>query len=529
MVAGWLSVMPALLCGFPEQTKDRSSNSLAEKENPPTQKTPLLRKTGRAFLESALLLAGSTTDYWRTYHDFKEDWQFRFTWKDQRRRFFTSESPKFDSNSFWFNYSHALAGAYYYSCARTNGLNSLVSSLFTLGMSTFWECVSEWREVISVNDMIMTPFGGPNVGEPLFQLSSYFSHRKGLLNRVMSFIFSPFLVANNWFDRRSGPTANSVPDASWHRFRLFAGPRNGSYSPAGTHYRQFNLGFEMETITVPGYGEARTFRRTQFDTLSSSIFIDFSLSSAGQEEFNIRTQAVLFGYTWQSLPKGGDGSSCGMSGSLGAGCAFDIYKKRPLAWYDGSAQVPGGGPALSDARFRRPTPTEFTDKMAAISLVGPVLDLSGFAPRLQVRWMTKAFFDFAMVNALAYNRFTEKYDNSGVKTTLLNWGYYYAWGTTLASDLAADWRQWRLRGYIGFQSYDSIQGQDRFQFLGVVTDDFKLHDTRLVWRFKLGYALPRTPVELALAAEGIGRRGNILEVHERYQESRIYYQVGVLF
>jgi hypothetical protein len=63
----------------------------------------------------------------------------------------------------------------------------------------------------------------------------------------------------------------------------------------------------------------------------------------------------------------------------------------------------------------------------------------------------------------------------------------------------------------------------------VVTDDFKLHDTRLVWRFKLGYALLRTPIELALAAEGIGRQGNILEGHERYPESRIYYQVGVLF
>jgi hypothetical protein len=222
-------------------------------------------------------------------------------------------------------------------------LNSLVSSLFTLRMSAFWECVSEWREAISVNDMIMTPFGGPAVGKPLFQVSSYFSHRKGSLNRLMSFIFSPFLVANNWFDRRSGPTANTVPDASWHRFRLFAGPTNGSYSPAETHYRQFNLGFEMETITVPGYGKAQTFRRSQFDTLSSSIFIDFSLSSAGQEEFNIRTQAVLFGYSWQSLHEGEHGCPHGMSGLLGTGCAFDIYKKRPVAWYDGNAQVPGGG------------------------------------------------------------------------------------------------------------------------------------------------------------------------------------------
>jgi hypothetical protein len=60
------------------------------------------------------------------------------------------------------------------------------------------------------------------------------------------------------------------------------------------------------------------------------------------------------------------------------------------------------------------------------------------------------FLDLELVNVLAYNRFTEKYDNRGVKTTLLNWGYYYTLGTTLASDQVADWRRWRLREYIGF-------------------------------------------------------------------------------
>jgi hypothetical protein len=77
--------------------------------------------------------------------------------------------------------------------------------------------------------------------------------------------------------------------------------------------------------------------------------------------------------------------------------------------------------------------------------------------------------------------------------------------------------------------YDSIQGQNRCQFLGVVADDFKLHDARLVWWFKLGYEPPLTPVELALVAEGVGRLGEILEIHESYQESRIYHQIGVLF
>jgi hypothetical protein len=529
LILSWVCTGTTLLSCLCAQPKNPPGRAPADKEYPQAQKAAHRPKTARALLEAAALITGSTIDYWRTYHDFQEDWQFRLTWKDQKRRFFTAESPKMDSNSFWFNWSHALSGAYYYSAARTNGLSNRASFLFSLGMSAFWECVSEWREIISINDIIFTSFGGPAVGESMFQMSSFFSHRKGFFNQLGCFIFSPFLLANNWFDRNSGRAVNSGPEALWHDFRLYAAPKNGTISPSGTSYRHFNLGLEMETNTVPGYGEAQTFRRFVPDTIFSRFSLNFSYSSAGQEEFDIRTQAVLFGYTWQALRKGEDGAVRGVSGSLGAGCGFDTFKKRPEAWYDSSSEIEGEGPALSDARFWRPSPTQFTDKLSTLSLLGPVLQISWFRPHLHVRWMTETYFDFALVNALAYNRFTEKHDNSGVKTTLLNWGYYYAWGTTLSTGLAADWRQCRLRGNVRYQWYDSIQGQDRYQFLGLVTDDFKIRDSRLVWRFSLGYRLPRTPLELALAAEGIIRRGGILEIRERYRENRVYYQVGLIF
>ena len=59
--------------------------------------------------------------------------------------------------------------------------------------------------------------------------------------------------------------------------------------------------------------------------------------------------------------------------------------------------------------------------------------------------------------------------------------------------------------------------------------NFKARDSRLIWQFSLVYRLPGTPIELALAAEGISRRGSILDLHERYQENRVYYRVGVIF
>ena len=134
-----------------------------------------------------------------------------------------------------------------------------------------------------------------------------------------------------------------------------------------------------------------------------------------------------------------------------------------------------------------------------------------------------------MVNSLPYDRFTESHDPGGVKTTLLDWGYYYALGMTLATDAAVDWRQWHFRGAASYQWYDSIQGLDRYQYLGLVTEDFKLRDTRLVWRCSLGYRLRGTPFELGLAAEGIGRWGRLLDLRDHYTEYRYFYQLRVVF
>ncbi len=493
-------------------------------------------KTWRALLENGVLLTASTLDYWGSYGHFTVDWQF--TWKTFGRKFFTDESPKLDSNAFYFNWTHAISGAAYYNMARTNGLDSRASTLFSFGTSFLWETFSEWRELISINDMMFTSFGGPAIGEPLYQIGSYFSHRDGLLNRVAGFIFNPFLAANNWFDHGAGPDWDSGPDAGWHRFSLYAGLKEDHVSPAGTTavdhsgtaYRQFNLGLDMETDTVPGCGQASAGRQFLPETLTSRLFIDMSFNASGMEELQIRTSAVLFGTSWPSVTQAQDGTPRGGNISLGYGTAYELFKKRSVAWYDSTNEVESGGQStVGDARFDRPTPTQFIDKLCAISPVGAVLVISRFGPRLYVRWTSGVYGDFAMVNALAYNKFTEDHDTTGVKTTLLSWGYYYALGMTMTSDVAVDWRKWRFQAAGSYQWYDSIQGQDRYQYMGLITDDFKIGDTRLTYRFKLGYRLRGTPVELALAAEGIDRHGRILEVSDHYWENRVFYQIRLLF
>ena len=43
--------------------------------------------------------------------------------------------------------------------------------------------------------------------------------------------------------------------------------------------------------------------------------------------------------------------------------------------------------------------------------------------------------DFSMINSLPYNDYSAGHDVWGVKTTLRNWGYYYALGYSLGGRL----------------------------------------------------------------------------------------------
>ena len=78
-------------------------------------------------------LAVSTVNYWNKYSKFIEDWQFTLTWKDQKRKFFTSEGLRLDSNNLRLNWTHAWSGALYYNWARTNRFSPLASFLFSFG------------------------------------------------------------------------------------------------------------------------------------------------------------------------------------------------------------------------------------------------------------------------------------------------------------------------------------------------------------------------------------------------------------
>lgn len=482
------------------------------------------RKAGIALLETSLNIAISAANYWHKYTSFLEDWQFTLTWKDQTRKFFTSEGLRLDSNSFRLNWTHGGSGALYYNWGRTNGLSSAESALFSLGGSLFWEYFAEWREISSINDHIFTSFGGIDSGEALFQIANHFRHRPGPVNRLAELLFNPLMVFNDLLDGLlDGPRRSPrVPLADWHDFRLSLGGRHGDVpmdlvrSPG-----ESALGLDMRLVLAPGYGNAGSGRGFYRGTLDNEVHFHISASSRGVEEYSIATRSVLFGWWWQRVQADGKGGRHGRYLWLGGVSAWDMFQKRAIAPYDGNDLGQTG------QWFPIPQPAQFTDKGSTVHLFGPALALTRYAGAFTGRLDLQATLDFGMINSLAYNAYSAGHDVWGVKSTLHNWGYYYSLGYSLEGRLDLQYRGLRAQAGVHYQEYRSIQGLDRFQ--DHITDDSRLSDSRLVCSAALLASIPRTPLFLSLNLEGIARRGRFHEVSASDHETRFYYQVGVAF
>jgi hypothetical protein len=471
----------------------------------------------RAFLEMGALMTYSMVRYWLNYAKFVEDWQYHFSWKDQKVRFFTLRAWKFDSNAFSLNWTHSFAGVLYYNLARTNRLSWTQSLLFSVGGSLCWEYVSEWREVISINDNLMTGFGGYAAGEPWYQVGNYFIGHKGILNGLLSFL-NPALKLNHWLDGRKGKPTDAGPEPGWHDFRLYIGQKRLPTTSGTGLENNLLFGFQTQIVQVPEYGRPEKSGRMMKDTMASDLALEFAFRHGRIEEFDFDTRVIGYGYFKQDI--GPD--SRGYAYILGLGSAFTLFKKKSVSIYDSGSIVvrPGYDLHLDE-------PRNFRDKLAAVHIIGPSFDYTLFSPGSRLRVVLAAYLDFGLVNSYALNRYSIDHNIGGMKTTVMYYGYYYGIGSTIMSGLTFNYRYLEISGQFNFHAYSSIQGRDRFQ--SDVTDDSRLKDSRFFCRLGTSFRIPGTPVEILARYEGIDRSGIIKEIRVRGTENRYAVYVSYRF
>jgi hypothetical protein len=485
------------------------------------------KRLGRALFLGMAHLTFNTVKYWINYREWSEDWDYKLTWKDQKRRFFTLQAHRFDSNPFSINLSHVLGGELRYHFARSNRLNRLESFSYCLLLSLCWEYFSEFREVISINDTLFSSLGALSFGEPLFQFGDYFHHKPGVFNKIVGTVFSPGIAINTLLDgkkrhRRTANTGLSKPS-----FDLYFGSKQVFTSEKKPSFRMFHMGIETRFNTIPGYGVPGSAKRFIKDTRLSEVRLDATFGANSLEEFRFFTKAVLFGYFSRDIRQIKQASAGGLRGYglfFGGGSGFDLFKKKALAYYDKGSyhyDLKGGE--------KPPRPTRFTDKLAIINMIGPVLDLSVYANRLRFNLSAAVYADFALVHSMALNKYSTRHDLFAprMKTTLSYYGYYYALGFTLAIEGGMRYGNFEIHGKFKYQYYDSIEGLDRFQ--RDVADDCNVTDYRLVYKAALGYAFANTPIKIVFTCEGIDRKGSIKDITHRESEIRVYTQLKYSF
>jgi len=485
----------------------------------PALRQPRRRHTGRALLEMGTFISLSAASYWSKYASFVEDWQFKLTWHDQARKWFTSEGHRLDSNNMRLNWTHGPAGGIYYSLARSNGLGTGSSFLFSAGGSFLWEYVVEWREISSINDHVFTSVGGMAIGEPLFQVSSYFRNRPGAANRIATFLTNPFVALNDALDGKNRPPR--VPTDEWHDFRVSTGGLRGVPLPDSSAATQAVLNLDLRLVTLPDYGKSGTGSGRFRDTIDAGFHVDLNALGGDVEELTISARAMLLGRWWKKVYQDEQGLRHGHDIWFGAEVAWDFFQKKPIAPYDGDDL------GMKDPWLPREQPTRYTDKISSVHFPGPAMSVTTYAGRLRTRIDLGAALNFSLVNALPFNQYSATHDSWGVKTTLQNWGYYYALGTTLTGRAEAEIGVWRATAGADYRRFTSIQGLDRFQ--EDITDDGRLTDSRFVSSASLTARFPRTPMFATLKVEGINRRGSFHETTAHAHERRFSYEIGVSF
>lgn len=483
------------------------------------------KRFGRAFLLTMGVTLLDSIRYWAKYTKWLEDWQYELTWEDQKVRFFTLKANKFDSNPFVTNWTHGLSGAIYYNFARYYRMNVLESVLFELGFSLWWEYVTEWREVVSINDNFFSGLGGLPIGEPLFQIGSYFNNKPGVLNKIVGAVFNPVILFNDLLGGRKWRKKFSKPYFSKPHFNIYFGHKQAFFK--GSEHGDsslFHIGFESSFNIIPGYGLPGTHNRFIKNILLSEISFNLAYKATSVEEFNLFTKTVIFGHFSQKIEQDSSENLKGYSLFLGAGSAFDLFKKKAIAYYD-----KGEYHYDFTAGERAPQPTEFTDKLAILNIIGPVFDLSVYSGRLKLGLSLDAYVDFALVNALALNEYSIEHDlfEPKKKTTLAHYGYYYAFGFTLSSKGSVRYRNFEINGKFKYQYYDSVEGVDRFQ--DNVVDDCNVTDSRLMYKVSLGYRFFNSPIKIVFACEGIKRKGALKNIRRRESETRLYTQLNLSF
>ncbi len=399
---------------------------------------------------------------------------------------FSGEAWTFDNNHFPINFiGHPLSGGMYYAMPRANDHAVWVASSYALMTSFLWEFVIEFREKVSVNDLLITFGAGVTIGEFGHKLWRYTS---GI--PMKSTVVQDFLAATLGFPVSVKRAIEGEPQAvegpyDEHGFSNQIGQR----LEAGYRVRLHDYGKRVTThgvrlggrlSSIPGDGRPGDFSLF----FHEADIVELWLAGGGgnnAREWDLRSDMQVLGLYGQRIDTSGNGYSGVLALNMGYRFLFqdfDGYNDRL-----GIAHFPGIG---TDFRLR----------------AGPIA--------LRTYWRMNP--DFAGVHAAAFPAWRDAAvgDDDTEKTILRKRGYYFAWGLSsrFGGKLQLGPVDLSAAGRIGV--YDSQEGLDRNQ--RDITLDVNATDRVLEFESQVGFTVPTTRFRLGIGWGITDRRSRVADI-----------------
>ena len=438
------------------------------------------KKKNKEYLRSYLEVGGMLLVGGLTYQllDFDVDKDFEYTWDGVRAKF--TRGLRFDDNHRFYNfYAHPVVGAAYQVMARSNGLTTAEGYLLAFVSSALWEYGPEFVEVASINDQFQTAFGGPAMGNVIYDLGVYFrSSGNTRVAKSFKYVFGGIHAFHDYLDGTK-PTVSENLDQwglnanYWHKIDIFTEiAKTLDASSADGIKTGGMLTLNIQLDTVKRLDEAGRASKFVWDTLHSELAFDVGLDQNLQHDLNVLTKSVLFGLAKKNIFLDKQKRKNGYSFILGASAAYEV-KEGDLA-----------------GKF---------DKYALVNILGPTLDIRFFIKGVKVRLALDVYANFSSIRSFAIETYQEKHQDQVIAATLENLKYYNGYGYSQNGKLEILYKSLGMDVNWRHSHTWSINGLDRNW--DELTDKPDLIDRRTNLDANLFYNHKRTGLQLGVGYE----------------------------
>jgi hypothetical protein len=440
----------------------------------------------RSLLEMGAGLGLGAATYWIFQDRNVADWD-----NPRPAERFESQAWILDNNSLFVNYmGHPLTGGLSYGFARANHHGVATSFGYAFVTSFLWEFVLEFKEKVSINDVIVTPGAGLPIGEFVHKLGLYLNtgSESSALVDVARWTLGTGVALDRHLDQRGAPRVLrrdklGFSRAIWHEFQAEYGVLAVS-TPNLPSYTRYKAQLGGRLVTLPGYLQPQRFGRAFYRAEISDFSLGIEASRYGAG-VTAHADTMIVGYHAQDMQRRRlEQEPEGVALTVGSGLGWDYLKSAANRYEQVEEALAQPEPPI---KYHVPMRQE---QWSGFHLPGAAVDLSGRARWGGFSLSGRLAPSFGSLGAPAFYDWTAANLNEKSKHIVHRQGYFYGWG--MAASLAARSALGPLRcGFdVSHAAYASQDGWDRQP--QQLTVDVPVQGSVLLYSATLGISPPGT-------------------------------------